>query len=81
MPAFTYVDGAGRARCDSFPVGQVLYHIPPLRKFILSHLCEEEFCVACEIAFLFHMLDMTKGTRLGKCDSVHRAAHDLRRQL
>ncbi|XP_073956897.1 PAN2-PAN3 deadenylation complex catalytic subunit PAN2 isoform X2 [Choristoneura fumiferana] len=40
---------------------QVLYNTPSVKSTLLAHTCAKEFCLSCELGFLFRMLDSSGG--------------------
>eukprot|EP00750_Incisomonas_marina_P027349 INCI6178.4.p1 GENE.INCI6178.4~~INCI6178.4.p1 ORF type:complete len:1357 (-),score=217.14 INCI6178.4:1524-5594(-) len=40
---------------------QMVYHIPSVRDALLRHVCGRTGCLACELGFLFDMLDQARG--------------------
>eukprot|EP00761_Pharyngomonas_kirbyi_P001144 gb/GECH01001145.1/.p1 GENE.gb/GECH01001145.1/~~gb/GECH01001145.1/.p1 ORF type:complete len:1203 (+),score=269.53 gb/GECH01001145.1/:1-3609(+) len=43
------------------PYLQVLFSLRPLRIAAMNHLCNKQFCLFCELGFLFYMLEQVKG--------------------
>ncbi|KAF0696751.1 Aste57867_12510 [Aphanomyces stellatus] len=39
---------------------QLLYFTPGVRAHVLGHLCDAPNCVACELGFLYHMMEQTR---------------------
>ena len=58
---------------------QVLYALPAVRQASISHACEEELCVQCELGSLFASMDAARFSRSKICQSVRlcRVMHKL----
>ncbi|XP_060803415.1 PAN2-PAN3 deadenylation complex catalytic subunit PAN2 [Amyelois transitella] len=41
---------------------QVLYYTTPVKVTLLAHSCAKEFCLSCQLGYLFRMLDTSGGT-------------------
>ena len=48
---YTYMNGAL----------QMLFYLPDFRAKLMSHLCKTDFCLSCELAFLFRILEQSNG--------------------
>lgn len=48
--------GPVSSRCN--PIIQLLFNIPQIRVAVRNHLCISEYCVMCELGFLFHMMQL-----------------------
>eukprot|EP00737_Agarophyton_chilense_P003649 gb/GEZJ01004326.1/.p1 GENE.gb/GEZJ01004326.1/~~gb/GEZJ01004326.1/.p1 ORF type:complete len:1275 (+),score=185.47 gb/GEZJ01004326.1/:389-3826(+) len=40
------------------PAVQALYFCPPVRTAIGNHSCHRDWCISCELSFLFHMFEL-----------------------
>ncbi|XP_065317257.1 PAN2-PAN3 deadenylation complex catalytic subunit PAN2-like isoform X2 [Gordionus sp. m RMFG-2023] len=56
---------------------QILYFIVPFRSHILNHLCTKEYCMSCELAFLFHMMNMASNNEPSQPLNLVRAFKNL----
>lgn len=49
-----------------------------MRQLLLEHTCNREFCLACELSFLFHMLDVGRSQGLNGHPATIQPANFLR---
>lgn len=59
----TSFTGLDNTFSDSYinPIIQILFYCPQFREKLLHHLCSKEFCISCEIGFLFHSMEKMDG--------------------
>ncbi|VDK52163.1 unnamed protein product, partial [Cylicostephanus goldi] len=56
------------------PIVLILYHVPALRNLLLSHICEVEHCIACQMGFVFRIIsDKTKLKETAACTNLIRS--------
>eukprot|EP01132_Coremiostelium_polycephalum_P009743 gene9743-11964_t len=49
---------------------QTLYFIPYIKSTLLNHLCTKNYCLSCELGFLFNMMDKSKGKNVDTSNFV-----------
>ena len=52
----------GFTNCHVNGILQSLYALAPLRNVLMAHVCRAEWCMACELGFLFHNLGKAVGS-------------------
>ncbi|GBP30870.1 PAN2-PAN3 deadenylation complex catalytic subunit PAN2 [Eumeta japonica] len=50
------------------PMLQVLYYTLPIKDVLLTHTCAKEFCLSCQLGFLFRTLDESGGAACNASD-------------
>ncbi|VDO44995.1 unnamed protein product, partial [Haemonchus placei] len=51
---------------------QILFHIAALRNVILSHICEDEHCIVCQLDFVFRIIsDKRKSKEAAAVSVIH----------